>query len=383
MRYLIQSVSRGLLDAPRRPIDAAQVFRDFRGLFSLLPHPKAELRRRLGLLLLSFIVFNPLAATGVLAAGLPLNFQPDISGWTTQDTGSCGYGQCASEKGNSDPTPFAETLVTVGGVTYFHTIVGDPAAGFAIESYNRAAARNLTFSNSEIGQSGGSFSPDGGGNLTTVIGNFTGSRTPTTTDVLHNDLNSANPLGDYRVSGTGGNAPDHTVLRMVMTSAKGDMSMEVSKPFLDKKPKISQTVQDGAMSSVFVVDERALNYHQSGTAAPMTNTLVINDPSIPGAGAGDFSMAQTQKSVVTAGRFTYTPGAGWNDPTNGWDSTDSTFGFGTYNYAGGQGFDPLSVDWSKMFNYAQNAQACSAPVSSNGFVRDQSGNFGGSCFNKP
>lgn len=379
MTDLIQSVSRGLLDAPREPVEAAQVFRGFRGLLPFLPHLKAGPRRGLALLL-SFIAFSPLTATGLHAAGFPLNFQPEINGWTTQDTGSCGYGQCASQRGNSDPTPFAETLVTIGGVTYFHTIVGDPAAGFAIEAYNRAAARNLTFSNTEIGGAGGSFSPDGGGNLRSVIGN---SDSATSLTAVHNLLNSANPLGDYRVSGTGGNAPDHTVLRMVMTSAKGDMSMEVSKPFLDKKPKISQTVQDGAMSSVFVVDERALNYHQSGTAAPMTNTLVINDPSIPGAGAADFSMAQTQKSLVTAGRFTYTPGAGWNDPTNGWDSTDSTFGFGTYNYAGGQGFDPLSVDWSKMFNYAQNAQACSAPVSSNGFVRDQSGNFGGSCFNKP
>ena len=117
----------------------------------------------------------------------------------------------------------------------------------------------------------------------------------------------------------------------------------------------------------------------------MTNTLVLNDPTIPGAGAANFAMAQSQQSVVTAGRFIFTAGTGWNDPTQGWNSTDSTFGFGTYDYSasGGNGFQPLTFDWGTVFDYAQNANACSAAAPSNGFVRENSGNYGGSCFNKP
>ena len=342
----------------------------------------------LSVLILSCSMFGPLAVTSADAAGFPLNFQPGITNsWDTNNMGACGYGQCAANIGNSDPTPFAENIVTIDNVLYFHTITGDPTTGFAIEAYTRAGPAGISGSagNEYISSSANAFGLDGGANLTSVIGNFTVGRTATTTDVLHNDLNSSNPLGDYRVSGTGGNAPDHTAFRMVMTSPKGDMSMEVSKPFLDKKPMITQTVQDGTMTSSFVADERGLNYSQDGTAAPVTNTLVLNDPTIPGAGAANFSMAQSQQSVVTAGRFTFTAGTGWNDPTQGWNSTDSTFGFGTYDYSasGGNGFQPLTFDWGTVFDYAQNANACSVAPPNNGFVREQSGNYGGSCFNKP
>lgn len=356
----------------------------------------APLRRAIVLLqAVFFATISFLAVPGAHAAGFPLNFHPEISGWATQDTGSCGFGQCVSENGNQDPTPFAETVVQIDNVWYFHVIVGDPATGFAMESYNRATGGGLITSSPPIGDirqptstpGSAAFSPDGGGNLTSVIGNFSISHTPTTLSVLHGDLSSANPLGDYRVSGTGGNDPRYTAFRMVMTSPSGDMSLDVSKPFLNKKPQISQTVQDGSMTSVFVTNEQGLNYNQDGTAAPLVNTLTLSDPTIPGAGAADFSMAQAQQSLVTAGRYTFTPGTGYhndeNDPTLGWNSTNSTFDFGTYSYAGDTGFQPLTFDWSTVFDYRQNANACSVSAQANGFVREQSGNFGGSCFNKP
>jgi hypothetical protein len=345
----------------------------------------AVLVRHLGLCLLLLVcgMFSLLDMTSASAAGFATNFVLGTTGnaWDQNNQGSCPYNGCPSNIGNTDPTPFAEEVINISGALYYHTIVGDPATGFAQESYTRAGPAFIQGStgNEHIGGSGGGFSVDGGGNLFSVIGNIN----PTALTSVHDLLNSANPLGDFRVSGTGGNAPDHSVFRMVMTSPTGDMSMEVDKPFLDKKPKISQTVQDGGMTSTFVTDERGLNYQQNGTAAPVVNTLVLTDPSIPGAGAADFSMALAQQSTVTAGRFIYTPGSGWNDPSLGWDSTNSTFGFGTYSYIDGQGFDPLNFDWSSVFDYAQNANACSVPAAADGFVREQSGNFGGSCFNKP
>jgi hypothetical protein len=334
----------------------------------------------LSILLSSSGMLALLGTTVAAAAGFSTNFQKP-NGWTTQDTGGCGFAQCTSEGGNLDPSPFAETIVTISGVTYYHVIVGDPAAGFAQESYTRAAAKNIQGGN-EIGGLGGGFGLDGGGNLYSVIGNTT----PTNNDTFDNKLNNSNSLGDYRVSGTGGNAPDYSVFRMVMTSPSGDMSMEVYKPFLDKKPLITQTVQDGGMTSTFVADERALTYSDASTAAPVINTLTLNDPSIPGGSATtDFSMAKAQQSIITAGRFTYDRPAnyGWNDPVNGWDSPDSTFVFGTYNYVGGQGFDPLNYDWSQVFDYSQNALYCAAISGGNQWTRDDNGVFGGSCFNKP
>ncbi len=336
-----------------------------------------------------------LYGSAVSAAGFTTNFQPDASTWSGQNTGYCTYGNCTSHIGNTDPTPMGLTVVTIGGVKYFHTIVGDPATGFAIESYTRAAGVD---SLNNIPNSGGAFSPDGGGNERSVIG------TTTATDLtfLENSLNMSNPLAvnnqlgltNYQVSGTGSMNPNFTVFRMVMTDAAGGMSMEVYKPFLDKKPRISQTIEDGGMSSVFVADERALSYSDSSTPAPVVNNLIINDPGLPTSGAADFEMALAQIPDVTAGRFTYTPGTGWNNPTVGWDTAGSTFGQGTYTYVDNQGFDPLTYNWSSAFNYADNAISCSSPSTSSGNVsretvgiyngNDALGNpVGGSCYNKP
>ena len=342
----------------------------------------------LNLFVSSFFILAPASS---YAAGFSTNFQPIASSWGGgSNTGYCTFGTCITghNYSNGDPTPFEEMIVVINNVRYIHTLVGDPASGFAVESYTRwgPSPNNSTVTN-DIPDQGGVFSPDGGGNARSVIdpGNtVSGSIIPpggaNTRDVLQNDLNMNNALGDYRISGTGSNDPSQTVFRMVMTTA--DMSLDVSKPFLDKKPMISQTVQDGTMSSVFVTDMRSLSYTDGSTSAPVINNLVLNDPGIPGAGAADFEMALAQNPDITAGRFTFTRGTGWNT-SGGWDVTGSTFGEGTYSYVGGQGFDPLNFNWASVFDYAQNAFACSNAPANERVVREDHGNFGGSCFNKP
>ena len=331
------------------------------------------------------------------AAGFTTNFQPDDTVWATQNTGYCSYGACTSNIGNTDPTPMNMTVVNIGGVNYFHTIVGDPATGFAMESYTRAAGLNTA---GNIPNSGGSFSPDGGANERILIGTTSATSTP----FLQNSLNMSNPLGNYLVSGSGNSNPNFTVFRMVLNDPAAGMSMDVSKPFLDKKPLISQTIQDGSMTSVFVADERALGYSDSSTPAPVTNNLVLNDPAIPTAGAADFEMALAQTPDVTAGRFIFTPGTGWNNPSLGWDTPGSTYGSGTYAYVGGPGFDPLNFNWASVFNYADNQIGCEAPATGtnnvsrgtvgiyNGTAADNTVPYDplnpnntvrGSCYNKP
>jgi hypothetical protein len=335
--------------------------------------------------LLGAAVVLGISAGSAVAAGFTTNFQPDgPTVWNGDNTGYCTYGNCTSHVGNADPTPFGLTLVTIDNVLYFHTIVGDPATGFAIESYTRASPGAAGFSNNTISNLGGHFSQDGGGNELLTI-NTQVSGTPT--DLLTTGLNMANSLGQYQVSGTGSMNPNYTVFRMVMTDPAGGMSMEVYKPYLDKKPRISQTIQDGTMSSVFVTDERSLGYNDSSTAAPVVNNLVINEPNLPTSGAADFEMALAQAPDVTAGRFTYTPGLGWqnplNDPTLGWNTPGSYFDQGSYQYVGGQGFNPLTFNWASVFNYADNPGCSAVPTGKNAVVREQVGLFGGSCFNKP
>lgn len=329
-----------------------------------------------------------------LAAGFSTNFQPTVSsGWVNQE-GYCSFASTGcdgnNQWGNGDPTPFELSLVTVGGVTYFHTLVGDPASGFAIESYTQyGSGPNGTNGNSvQIGD----FSPTGGGNARSAMDPAT-ANDPMSLTFLQTNTNMANPFGDpvhtdivgnpiaiAEISGSGSQTPSTTVFRMVMTSADGTMSMEAYKPFLDKKPLISQTIQDGSMSSVFAADMRGLSYADMNTPIKITNNLTINDPTIP-TGSGNFEMALAQQPNVTAGRYTFTPGSGW-DTNLGWDSPNSTYGFGTYTYADGAGFDPLTFNWGSVFDYSQNALNCLRVASGTGDSR-LINNSGASCPGHP
>ena len=186
----------------------------------------------------------------------------------------------------------------------------------------------------------------------------------------------------YDLSGNGTQDPTKVVFRLVLNIA--GISMEVVKPILDRKPMISQFINDGVMSSDFVVDMRGISYNEMDRAAPLLNRLSLNDPTMPVAGMGDFDMAQAQKSVVTAGKFIYTPGQGWLKPKLkfdttlnewvwdldangniqwiandlGWDVDDSRYDEGSYTYADGAGFDVYGAKWEDYFDYKQNQTAC-------------------------
>ena len=331
-----------------------------------------------------------IAATPAEAVDFSLNFQPNQApGWPST-TGTCTFASsiCTSNTfGNGDPTPFSQTLTNVGGVTYFHTIVGDPASGFAVESYTPwAPGPNQTVTSDPSALKPGDFSPTSGGNERSVIGNTSaanGTIANPTNSFMQNNTNLGNPLASSHYSGNGTGDPTKMVFRMVMTSASGDMSLDVSKPFLDKKPKISQTVQSGVMSSTFVADMTALSYSDKNTPAKLTNRQVINDSTLPSGSGANFDMSLAQHPDVTAGRYTYTPGSGWNS-TDGWDANNSTFNPGTYSYFEGGGFNPLTVDWTANFNYNENALACSRPATT-GSTRNSSmgGLTGANCPGHP
>jgi len=318
------------------------------------------------------------------AAGFETNFDTSAFGPTNAfytGNAGCGFAQgcgTTSNLSNGDPTPFYQQVVDINGTSYFHVMVGDPASGFAEESYTPFAAGNGSADGTSLQ---GDNNPFGAGNEMSVLdptwSSSPGHSTPSRDyNLLTSVGNVGNPLDTVHKSGNGGGDPTHAVFRMVLTSSAGDMSMDVVKPFLDKKPRISQTVQDGTLSSQFVADMTKLSYSDDKTPAEVKIHQVISDSSIPGIGAGDFNMSQAQQSYVTAGRYTFTPGTGWNNAT-GWDSPGSSFDLGTYTYEGGQGFDPFTVNWATFFKYDQNATAC---VRSNPLARNSEGAGGvGSC----
>lgn len=279
----------------------------------------------------------------------------------------------------NDGSRFLQERLVIDGVAYFHVIVGDPASGFANESYVTATTYGAI--NQAVATTRSS-SPDSGGMERSVIGDKTTLSVdhqldcppPCGTDppdnlfgngkdplgaLQYTDTNG-NPAAGYRVTGSGTMDPTRVVLRMVLSDA--EMSLEVAKPVLSNKPLISQTTSDSTMAAKYVADMRGLSYNDLGVAAPVVNQLVIDDPNLPTKGVGNFDLSMTQRSNITAGKFTFTPGQGWFDITtgaslSGWDFNNSTFGLGTYTYAEG-GFDVVNVNWAKFFDYSQNAFYC-------------------------
>ena len=314
-----------------------------------------------GILCLLSAVF---LSSSAIAAGFTTNFQPTSSTVWIDQQGYCPFGsQCIPNQfGNGDPTPFELNLVTVGGVQYFHTLVGDPATGFAIESYTRyRAGPNAVAGEIRVGD----FSPDSGGNEQSVIGGFSD---PITAAYLENNANSANPFVNVHASGSGSQDPTKVVVRMVLTSADGTMSQEFYKPFLDKKPRITETIADGAMAATFVADMTALGYNDMNSPIKLVNNLYMYDPGLDNV-SRNFEMALAQDPYVTAGRYTYVPGTKW-DTIYGWDSPNSTFGLGTYTYLNAEtGFNPYTFAWKDIFDYYQNALSCVRP-SINGNYRN-------------
>jgi len=322
--------------------------------------------------------------TADAASGFTLNFNPQVNPPTIRTGCAVNVQDCTVIGGDvinggtvagNDGSRFLQERLVIDGVAYFHVIVGDPASGFASESYVTATTYGAI--NQAVATTRSS-SPDSGGMERSVIGdrttlsldhqlggggdppnNLFGSGKDPLGALQYTDTNG-NPAAAYRVTGTGTMDPTRVVLRMVLSDA--EMSLEVAKPVLSNKPLISQTTSDSTMAAKYVADMRGLSYDDMGVAAPVVNQLVIDDPNLPTKGVGNFDLSMTQRSNITAGKFTFTPGQGWFDITtgaklDGWDFNNSTFGVGTYAYAEG-GFDVLNVNWSKFFDYSQNAFYC-------------------------
>lgn len=320
----------------------------------------------------------------VSASTFELNFQQHGSPVAGINVGLGQIGQ-GGNIGSFDGTRFNLDLVTIGGKDYFHVVIEDNNSDFRQESYTSAVV--LDASTASCSNTSGcvrSFSPDSGGMERSMISNRdvrygvlleTGkiggwnpwNRVGNARDPFGRKQFTRNPdfsvketilpVGQrYRISGTGTMNPSRTVLRMQASDA--NVSIEVYKPFLDKKPRITQTLTENNLTSQFVADMTGLTYADINLDATFTNTLAVTDPNLPIPGGADFDMSMAQQSNVTAGKYTFTPGNGWSAPTDptgskGWDVDDSTFDPGTYTYSEGN-FDVLNIDWTSFFDPTQN-----------------------------
>ena len=284
-------------------------------------------------------------------AEFTFNFEPSPSSTFPGACNTPGFtdGLCptagAAEETDPDTTPFAQSTVSVDGASYWHQVIGDPDSGFAMEVYIQVAGQFISYSggrNSNFPfvlyredldvQSGNGWDPLGldPSQNATDTGNATGNPTRVTMRQV--------------LGGTWDSSTD------TWSCGTAEFCMEFSKLMLDNKPKITQNINEvsAGVSMRFELDMGNSTYADDSTTGTVINTVIFSD------GIGDFDMAtDVQKSNVTGGRYTYTPGAGWIDTgaSSGYQIWD--YDEGTYSYSSG-GFDYLGQDWGGYFDPAQN-----------------------------
>ncbi len=318
-------------------------------------------------LVMGLLFLLPLAAP--LMAGVPLNFQVtpfDATG--TPWPGNCGVkgfpvsGMCSIGPGgippeaDPDTTPFYHGFVTIDGVGYWHTIVGDPANGFAMESYVTRTGPGGTYPSNSGGKNSRFFGADAD------LEQFSGNGW----DPLGSDPTRNNP----HYTGNGTADLTQVIVRQVMGGTWNETTKtwscsgaaycsEFLKAELAFKPVITQEINDlnAGMSALFQIDMSAIDYATDTVTAGLINTVTIDSAPV-----GNFDMAtnvQAGHSSVSGGRYIYTPCANptfpWNNCWQDADISDGTWQYdtGTYSYADG-GFNVLDQDWASYLILNQN-----------------------------
>ena len=257
----------------------------------------------------------------------------------------------------NDPTPFYYERVD----GYWHIVIGDPSQGFAQETYTPIVAL---------------FHSDSGGHepvLFVLSGNLE-QWSGNGWDPLEINNKTFGP-DNTRFAGNGTGNPTQVVVRQILgtgslantgstiepwSCANGEFCQEFLKSQMDFKPIITQSYDDGIVSMNFSLDMSFISYTDTSTPGIMTNIIAVNDPGIPPSdpniiapSSSYFDMAvDSQDSVVTGGRYTYTQGIGWYNDGNG--DNYRAYGSGTYEYLEGVSNVHEEIEWSRYLDTSQN-----------------------------
>ncbi len=265
-------------------------------------------------------------------------------------------------------TPFIYEMVVIGGVQYYHMIIGNldnPDIGFVQETYIQAgiggAALGLAAGEACTGPAtceegiatnpiGGLTPPGGGLGQFPQPGNVSSSGGLGVTGNDGAAGNGFSPL-DANAVISGNMSGNPTRVQMRQRLVDGDLTMEFVKNNFLEKPSISNIIEndDASFQAVFDMNSAGNPYNSSATASVVTNTLEHTGADAPpgarppggGPSSALFDMStDAEKSVVTAGRYTWIPGTGPGQSS------------GTYTYIdGGQAFTP---NWNSFFDHREN-----------------------------
>lgn len=328
-----------------------------------------------------------------------------------------GYGNsnCDWDSGGGtfdNATKWRNEVVVEGGVEYWHQVVGDNTSAFRQEAYVRMGTRWSYIASSEPGNEFSSASTsfsDSGGFPSGLLGKqqATGSTTAagmaqceTYMGLGCDPLGRHSHQGDNTWTGNGTGNPTRTVFRMVLEDTANGFSQEVLKDQLDRKQKITQTINNGGMLNQWQADMRNSTFSDMSSPLTVVSTLdsgpgtfvnkltftptedvyfgnnnnfdmaTMTSQGAPSQGAGG---VESGKYRVTAGRYTFTAGGGWKAP----GSTPtywSTYYSGSPNYTSGDfynngnypiyergtysffdgGFNQHALDYGRFLETAQN-----------------------------
>ena len=290
----------------------------------------------------------PLAGCLLLAVNTVSEAADFAFNWTRQTSPffSFGYLNCNRGDGSSncglgfgsdpDKTPFLQEEVSIGGVNYFHLIIG--ATDSAGNPINPTTANESTIpfaqeifiqiqSGTDCNATACSFS---GGDIQSGFGGGGSGDDPLRSNVAF----------------TGNATGFPTRMGMKQVINESDMAQTFLKDSLALKPKITQTITTADMTASFDLDMSNSNYSTNTTPGLITNTVTLI-----GANAGiqgnfdatatttNFTTANAQTPNITGGRYTYVAGAGWNGST-------TTFTPGTYTYVDNGSANLTTLDWN-------------------------------------
>lgn len=240
---------------------------------------------------------------------------------------SGGFGGDFNESGaHDDGSAFLQEQLSLGGVTYYHVIVGDYTKDtMAQEMFIKATG--TTYSNSR-----GSIAP-----FSASVGNGTSD--------TNAEFDMTNPYSsNSSLNGNGSGNPTAVILRQVINES--GTYQEFLKDSFNNKPKLTEQISDAEIDTEFTVDMRSRTYSDN---TPLPISALINTVTLKGSAKfgteGDAgTSSQLDQYHFTAGEFTYTAAG-----TNGG-------GGGTYTYV--EPFpnfaSPMNIDYSLYCDPSQN-----------------------------
>ena len=235
-------------------------------------------------------------------------------------------------------TPFVQETITLQGKSYYHLVVGQPDSGFAQEVLI-STGTTIAFGNVLSDSGGGYCLPSALMTFNQMVG-------------CDLDNNARVPLGAFERTGNGSGNPEAVIMKQVVSDAKSGFAMEFLKDKFNKKPKITESIDDATIAMTWVLDMSKIGYSTDSVSGDLTNKLTVKGQDLPGGSAQfDASLLTNAGTNITAGRYKFAP----NTSRAGIETSPNPYwSYGTYTYFDGS-IDPVTtVDWSKFRDPAQN-----------------------------